>query len=204
MGPCLAAASLALALLSLLAGCSASSGARALSAAELNASADAQEARASRVSAAEAATLRESAAAQRSAARAIEERAQSMCAGVPEDERQRPSPFRAASLEGTRPLLAERRLIKTTIQELRGAELFVRPTPGLTKQWIARIVRCHLAWLDTVGPSASDWFEDPLKVGVPEIHVDETETDFVVVIRGQDKTEGEEILRRARLLAERH
>jgi hypothetical protein len=71
----------------------------------------------------------------------------------------------------------------------------------MTEQWVARVVRCHIAWHEVVGPHTADALEDPFLVGTPEITFGEVETGFVVRIAGVDKTDGKEILRRALLLA---
>jgi hypothetical protein len=187
----------------LLAGaCSMGAGARpAPSAAELNARADIEETRAASAPPNEAQALRGAAAEHRSAARTILDRQAWLCADVPEAEREHPSFLGPSGIEGVRPAMGERRFIKTTVPELRGAELTIRATAVMTKQWVARLVRCHVAWHDAVGPRAPEALEEPFFVGAPDLSFSEAETGFVIRIRGSDKAEGEEILRRARRLA---
>jgi hypothetical protein len=189
-----------------VAACSVWSGAEAsrpLSAADLNARASTEEADAAGAASGEAAGLRHTAEEHRAGARAIEQRETAACMGIPREERERPVFLQGAALEGVRPVTGERRFIKTTVQELRGADIIVQAQLGMTKQWLARIVRCHLARHDVLGSGLRESFEDPLLAGVPEVSFDETETGFVVRIRGHDKVEGEEILRRAMRIAER-
>jgi hypothetical protein len=93
--------------------------------------------------------------------------------------------------------MGEHRYIKFTEPELRGAEIWVRSFPGMTKQWLARVLRCHAATesASTAIPS------DPFVVGEsPDVLVLETDTGFVIRVAGHDKAEGLEILRRANLL----
>jgi hypothetical protein len=97
--------------------------------------------------------------------------------------------------------MGERILIKTTIQELRGADLVIRARPGLTKQWLARVVRCHIAYRELPGTVVSSLSADPLVVDRAEVSFGETETGFLVRIRGMDRSHGEEILARAQRLA---
>ena len=127
-----------------------------------------------------------------------------LCAGVPDGEREHPSVLRPPELEGVREAMGERRLIKTSIQELRGAELVVRASPGMTKQWMARVLRCHIAYRDqTPAAMPAETFPDPLMVDRAEVTFDETETGFLIRIRGANKTEGKEILALAQQLVAR-
>jgi hypothetical protein len=130
------------------------------------------------------------------------EAAAEMCVGVPEPERSRPEFLQSGEIEAVRPFMGERHYIKFSEPELRGAELFVRSSPGMTKEWIARVVRCHVAWLESRGLTAMHGFEDPLVVGDPAVSFSGTETGFVVRIAGRNKAEGEEILRRAQRLVQ--
>ncbi len=125
-----------------------------------------------------------------------------LCAGLPEAERERPSYLRPGGIAGVRPLMGEFHYIKFSEPELRGAEIAVAGGPGTTKQWIARVTRCHMAWADVSGGAAHEPYEDPLTAGQPEVSFAETETGFVVRIAGHTRAQGEEILRRAQLLAE--
>jgi hypothetical protein len=125
-----------------------------------------------------------------------------MCRGIPEMERQRPTFLQSSGIESVRPFMGEQHYIKFTLPQLRGADIFVRAGPGITKQWVARVLRCHVAWHDAVGLSNQDGFEDPSTVNRPDLSFIEAETGFVVRITGHDKAEGEEILRRARRLTE--
>jgi hypothetical protein len=137
-----------------------------------------------------------------SSAKATSDQMADLCSGVPEAERQRPPFLQPSVIEGVRPFIGERRYIKFTEPELHGAEILVRAAPGVTKQWVARAIRCHVAWHDVGGLAARDGFEDPLIVGRPDLSFTETETGFVIRIAGHDKAEGEEILRRAQRLTE--
>jgi hypothetical protein len=122
------------------------------------------------------------------------------CAGVPEADRARPIYFRSTEIAGVRPYIGERKYIKFTEPELRGAEIVERPATGTTRQAVASAVRCHIAWRDSLGPAAQTDYEDPIAVGTPAVSFSETETAFIVRIAGSDEKQGEEILRRARLL----
>ncbi len=123
-----------------------------------------------------------------------------LCAGVPDAERDPPSMLKPPELESVRQAMGERRMIKSYVQELRGAELFVRPTPGTSRQWIARDLNCHVAFHDIAGPGLQETSPDPLVVEEAHFTVDETEVAFVIRIKGANKVEGQEILARAQQL----
>jgi hypothetical protein len=120
-----------------------------------------------------------------------------LCANVPEAEQIRPSFFAAGEIEVVRPAMGERRSIKEWVPEIRGAELVVRAEPGLTKEWVARLVRCHMAAQEPRLRAA----ESPLIVGAPSISFAEEETGFVIRIVGRNRQEGEDIFRRAQRFA---
>lgn len=121
------------------------------------------------------------------------------CAGLPAVEQERPSFLRAQGIEAVRPVVAERPATKFTDPELLGAEIVLRPDTTVTKFWVARVLRCHLA--DPVAVALSGGFEDPLIVGTPAVSLDESSSGRVVLrIAGRSGAEGEEILRRAEQL----
>jgi hypothetical protein len=126
------------------------------------------------------------------------DRAADLCAGLPAPEQERPSFLRENGIESVRPVRAERAAIKFAPSELRGAEIVLRPDPSLTKHWVTRVLRCHLA--DPVALAVRSRFDDPLVVGAPEVSLDQTSDRIVLRIAGRDTAQGEEILRRAELL----
>jgi hypothetical protein len=131
-------------------------------------------------------------------ATASSDRTADLCAGLPEVEHERPSFLRTDGIEAVHPVTAERSAIKFGEPELLGAAIVLRPRPTVTKPWVARVLRCHLA--DPVAVALSDRFGDPLTVGEPAVSVDETPGGLVVRIAGQGSAQGEEILRRAEQL----
>jgi hypothetical protein len=137
-----------------------------------------------------------------SRAQTTTDRVAELCAGIPGPERERPTCLQAAGIEAVRPFMGEQPYLKFSKPELRGAEIIVRTSPGVTKHRVARGIRCHVAWHDEVGPGFREGFEDPLFVGLPRLTFGETQAGFVIRVEGHDKTEGEEILRRAEELTE--
>lgn len=120
------------------------------------------------------------------------------CAGVSPQERdvgplvdrtaiERVSELRERSVSG-----------KVVSHLVRGAEIVVRPQPGMTRVWLARVSRCHaVRHATTILP---DRGTDPLAVTRAEVTVREGETAFVIAIRADDDEAAAEIVRRARAL----
>ena len=128
--------------------------------------------------------------------------AQSSCAGVSDADRNGGPFLDRARIEGTSDLVESIPLGKTKWDHVRGAKVFVRAEPGVTRPWLARLAQCHVA-LGTTGPGLNASADDPFAVGRPEVEVDERQASFVIVIRGHDDDEGREIARRARGLVAR-
>ena len=138
----------------------------------------------------------------RPVAQAVPERVGELCAGVPTGERERPFFFRPSGVEGVREVSGSPRNVKFGREELRGIEITVRSAPGVTRHKVTRALRCYAAWRDALGLDLAGSFEDPLTVGVPEVSLSETQAGIVIRIEGHAQAEGEEILRRARVLLE--
>jgi hypothetical protein len=131
------------------------------------------------------------------ASKATSDRAADLCAGVPGLEQERPYFLREDGIEEVRPL-RERSSVARRSAEVRGAEIVLRPAPAVTRHWLARVLRCHLA--DPVALAVGDGLADPLVVGAPTVSLDHASDRIVLRIVGRDAALGEEILRRAEQL----
>jgi hypothetical protein len=123
-----------------------------------------------------------------------------LCAGLPTRERVRPSFLRQEEIEAVRPLEGSELSSRRSVDEVRGAEIFVRRTPALTRTFVVRVLRCHLA--DPIALALREPFENPLLVGTPRVSFESSQDRFVIRIAGHDAAEGREILRRAEALQE--
>jgi hypothetical protein len=171
-------------------------------AAELNAKAFIEEALAETARPDDATELRGVADDDRRAARIILDREAQLCAELPEAERAHPTFLSPDRIEVVERLVEERRLMTTTVAELRGAQLVIRAGATIGVREIARLLRCHIAWRDAVGPHAPNALADPFMVGAPDVSLAESSAGVVIRIRGRDKAEGQNILQRAQRLAE--
>src|SRR5579863_8653311 len=115
---------------------------------------------------------------------ASSDRAADLCAGLPEVEQARPSFLRAEGIESVRPVREDRSDAKFAAPELRGAEIVLRPGMSVTKHWVTRVLRCHLA--DPVALALTERFEDPLVVGAPVVSLEDANDRVVLRISGRD------------------
>jgi hypothetical protein len=123
-----------------------------------------------------------------------------LCAGIPEGEAETLRFLAPSTVMGVSPFMGEHRYIKFSEPELRGADIYLRSTPGMTRQWLSRIVQCHAALRGTQGPRDED---DPFVLGLSDVSVLETDIGFVIRLAGRDRHEGAEILRRAQVYLSR-
>ena len=80
-----------------------------------------------------------------------------------------------------------------------GADVYVRATPGMTAQWLARLTQCHLAREGCV--ASHDQYNSPFGgVAGTTIDISSTTTGFVVSMRSGDFVAAQEIVRRAHFL----
>lgn len=152
-----------------------------------------------------AAELRRAAASHHAAAqtlRATEERA---CIGIPEKDRDE-SPF-----EHTEDIASIAPFMGTQLAEggvpgtLQGAVVTFRAAPGMTAQWLQRLVNCHLARNVALGHEVPEMPACPLVPKGASATVAPTAAGdgFAVTIRGEDEASAREIWRRASALRSR-
>ena len=123
------------------------------------------------------------------------DRAADLCAGLPADERERPYFLRRDGIESVKRIGAEAPAPQREPAEPPGAEIVLRPSATVTKHWVARVLRCHLA--DPIALALRESFDDLLVVGSPDISLAEATERIVVRIVGRDVALGDEIVRRA-------
>lgn len=112
------------------------------------------------------------------------------------------SPFEQASADiaSVEPLVLHREG-KAPTHEVRGATVTLRAVPGLTAEWLQRVVDCHLARNAAVGHDMPEMPNCPLVPKGATATVSSTGTGFAVAIRSEDPAAAEDILARAKRLA---
>jgi hypothetical protein len=145
---------------------------------------------------------RELAAQHRAASEALRTAEASACAGIPEEDRDL-SPFdHPEDIRSVSKVSEELKIGKAVSPRTAGAEVIFRAVPGLTAEWLQRVVDCHLARNAAIGHEAAsaDMPNCPLTVRGAQASVRSVGDGFAVTIRSTDSAAAAEIQRRAESL----
>lgn len=137
----------------------------------------------------------------RAASEALRAAEDSACAGIAPEDRDI-SPFHyAEDIAGVDALTVSRGGGKLPRSEVTvGAVVTVRAVPGLTPEWLRRVVDCHIARSSALGHVVPEMPNCPLVPKGVSATVSSTGTGFAVEIRSSDAAGGEDVLARARRL----
>jgi hypothetical protein len=150
----------------------------------------------------DAAHHRELAAQHRAGSEALRNAEASACSGVPEEDRDE-SPFdHPGDIRSVSPLREDIRMGKSSTARVAGAEVIFAAVPGMTAEWLQRVVDCHLARNAAIGheTAAGEMPHCPLTLRGAQAKVRSVGDGFVVAIRSDDTAASEEILHRAESL----
>jgi hypothetical protein len=81
-----------------------------------------------------------------------------------------------------------------------GARVVFRALPGMTAEWLQRVVSCHLARNASVGFDMPEMSYCPLAVKGASATVNSTGDGFAVDIKGADAASIDQIIKRAKTL----
>jgi hypothetical protein len=139
----------------------------------------------------------------RAAAAALAEAEAKACAGLPESERD-VSPFAhrediasVTPLEDAKPV-GKGKTVKTV-----GATVKFKAVPGLTQEWLQRLVNCHIARAASVGHNMPEMSYCPLVPKGVTANVVSAGDGFNVEIRSEDPASAAEVSKRAQSLVAR-
>jgi hypothetical protein len=138
----------------------------------------------------------------RAASEALRSAEASTCFGIPEEDRDI-SPFaHREDIRSVQPLSEDVRVGKANGVRVAGAELVFRAVPGMTAEWLQRVVDCHLARNAAIGHqmAGAEMAYCPLTLRGAQARVRSVGNGFSVAIRADDETTSKEILRRAQSL----
>jgi len=142
----------------------------------------------------------ELAAQHRAASTALADAETRACVGLSEEDRDT-SPFaHRDDISRVAQLKEEKVVGKSRATSETGATIVFRATPGLTAEWLQRIVDCHLARNAAVGHDVPEMAYCPLVPRGAEANVHSTGNGFAVDVRAKDAAAAAEIWRRAQLL----
>ncbi len=136
----------------------------------------------------------------RAASAALREAEATACLGLSEDDRDM-SPFEhTEDIASVTPLLEHVQVGKISRDHVVGAVVTFRALPGLTAEWLQRVVDCHLARNASLGHVVTEMPNCPLVPKDVEAKVSSTGAGFAVAIQAKDPKTADEILARARRL----
>jgi hypothetical protein len=144
---------------------------------------------------------RKMAADHRAAAESLRQAEAQACSGLAESDRDT-SPFdhREDITTVTPATMMVPRGAKSQTSQVVGATVGFRAVPGLTAEWLQRIVDCHIARNNSLGNSMPEMSYCPLVPKGVSAKVSSTGNGFDVTIQSNDPTSAQEVLRRAQAL----
>lgn len=145
---------------------------------------------------------RELATQHRAASRALRDAEARACGGISEDDRDT-SPFaHVADIRSVTELKGESQLRTGKVKTERtvGATITLNAVPGLTEEWLQRIVNCHLARNAAVGHEMAEMPYCPLVPRGAEATVRSVGDGFAVDVKAEEADTSREIWRRAQNL----
>lgn len=150
---------------------------------------------------AEAARHRDAAAAHRAAAEALRAAEAAECVGLSDADRDQ-SPFsHRDDIESISELTEEVPVGRARVTRTVGARIVLRAVPGLTAEWLQRVLECHLARNASLGHDVPEMDYCPLVPLGVTVEVRSAGDGFAVEIRAEGDESIAEVVRRARALA---
>jgi hypothetical protein len=119
------------------------------------------------------------------------------CTGLSDEDRD-VSPFaHRADIQGVSQLREEKVVGRSRTTREAGATIVFRATPGLTAEWLQRIIECHVARNSAVGHDMPEMAYCPLVARGAQATVRSVGDGFAVDVRADDAEGAAEIWRRA-------
>lgn len=144
---------------------------------------------------------RELAAKHRAAAAALAQAEATACSGIDDEDRDM-SPFaHREDIVSATPIAEEVGRGKQRPNEIKGATVVFRAVPGLTAEWLQRLVDCHIARASSVGHQMPEMAYCPLVLKGVKATVSSTGNGFAIAVTSDEKATAEEILKRAKAAA---
>ena len=146
---------------------------------------------------------KKAAAEHRAAGAALADAEAKACADIPESERDM-SPFaHREDIAAVTPLEETKPVGKGKTTKIVGATVKFKAVPGLTQEWLQRVVNCHLARAAAVGHTMPEMPYCPLVPKGVTAKVESAGDGFNVEIRSDDRAAADDVLKRAQSLLAR-
>lgn len=139
----------------------------------------------------------------RAASQALRDAESRACAGLSDEDRDL-SPFaHREDIASVEPLTEGVPSGKATYPRTAGAVVTFRALPGMTAQWLQRVIDCHLARNAALGHDVSEMPYCPLVPKDVTARVNPAASGFTVAVRSDDPDTAREVLRRSQALVAR-
>lgn len=143
---------------------------------------------------------RKMAADHRAAAQALRDTESQACTGISDDDRDM-SPFNhREDIATVEPYEVEQQTGKVRTKKFAGAVVTFRAVPGMTAEWLQRVVDCHLARNASLGHDMPEMSYCPLVPKGVAARVTSTGNGFAVTIQSDDSATAQEVWKRAQAL----
>jgi hypothetical protein len=131
------------------------------------------------------------------AARKLRDEEQFACVNVPDAERQQGPLANPDRIAGVEIVKDKDPVYPKAPERAAGIAVYVRAEPGLTEQWLGRVLECHLAHVAVVGAAGSS----PLAVEDAKVSVSSTPAGFRVTITSKDSDTVRALVQKGQILA---
>lgn len=143
---------------------------------------------------------RKHAADHRAASAALREAEALSCVGLRNSDRDM-SPFEhTEDIAAVEPIHERVGSLKTDAEHTVGVTVVFRAVPGMTAEWLQRVVDCHLARNAALGHEVAEMPDCPLVPRGVSAHVSSTGSGFAVAIRASDDSTAKDLISRANRL----
>jgi hypothetical protein len=146
---------------------------------------------------------RELAAKHRAASSALAQAETQSCSGITEGDRDM-SPFaHREDIRAVQPLEDTQQVGKGTVRRQVGTRVIFRAVPGMTAEWLQRLVDCHVARAGAASHEMPEMDYCPLMLKGVTAHVSSVGDGFAVDLRSDDPATQEALAKRAEALVSR-
>jgi hypothetical protein len=136
----------------------------------------------------------------RAASAALASAETSACSGISEEDRDISPFYHREDIESVSPLTEEVKSGKGATKKDVGSTIVFRAVPGLTAEWLQRVVDCHIARAAAVGHQMPEMSYCPLELKGVKAKVTSTGSGFAVNVSSDDPVTVAEITKRAQAL----
>ena len=124
----------------------------------------------------------------------------SSCAGISDDDRDISPFYHREDIQSVEPYVETIRSGKGSTTKVVGSTVVFRALPGMTAEWLQRVVDCHLARAAAVGHNMPEMDYCPLELKGVKATVSSAGNGFAVKISASDEATVAEIKKRAQAL----